>query len=254
MAGRRFHPGELVVYRRTEFGSQPAPNARHVSPTPNGESYSYCVDKYWRVLGIEADGSLLGQKVTPLDRAGIYVPGGKAAYPSSLLMNAIPAQVAGVPSLALASPPQAEFDGLPHPTILAACALLGVEEVYAVGGAQAVALLTRGDRVQLEEVRLLGHQDTFEAERVTGRPGRVLVRRSEIRGDVDFIFGGATLVIDDSLIVSRAGRRQAGQELPDGNQGRVQDPRFAGEGLRGAERCGRAAGLHPGLRNPGKGF
>lgn len=78
------------------------------------------------------------------------------------------------------------------------------------GGAQAVALLTRGDRLQLEEVRLLGHQDTFEAERVTGRPGRVLVRRSEIRGDVDFIFGGATLVIDDSLIVSRAGRRQAG--------------------------------------------
>lgn len=78
------------------------------------------------------------------------------------------------------------------------------------GGAQAVALLTRGDRLQLEEVRLLGHQDTFEAERVNGRPGRVLVRRSEIRGDVDFIFGGATLVIDDSLIVSRAGRRQAG--------------------------------------------
>lgn len=78
------------------------------------------------------------------------------------------------------------------------------------GGAQAVALLTRGDRLQLEEVRLLGHQDTFEAERATGRPGRVLVRRSEIRGDVDFIFGGATLVIDDSLIVSRAGRRQAG--------------------------------------------
>lgn len=78
------------------------------------------------------------------------------------------------------------------------------------GGAQAVALLTRGDRLQLEEVRLLGHQDTFEAERVAGRPGRVLVRRSEIRGDVDFIFGGATLVIDDSLIVSRAGRRQAG--------------------------------------------
>lgn len=59
MAGRQFQPGELVVYRRTEFGSQPAPNARHVAPTPNGESYSYCVDKYWRVLGIEADGNLL---------------------------------------------------------------------------------------------------------------------------------------------------------------------------------------------------
>ncbi|WP_177200911.1 pectinesterase family protein [Roseateles sp. YR242] len=78
------------------------------------------------------------------------------------------------------------------------------------GGAQAVALLTRGDRLQLEEVRLIGHQDTFEAERAAGKPGRVLVRRSEIRGDVDFIFGGATLVIDDSLIVSRAGRRQPG--------------------------------------------
>ncbi len=78
------------------------------------------------------------------------------------------------------------------------------------GGAQAVALLTRGDRLQLEDVRLIGHQDTFEAERVPGRPGRVLVRRSEIRGDVDFIFGGATLVIDNSLIVTRAGRRQPG--------------------------------------------
>ncbi|WAC71500.1 pectinesterase family protein [Roseateles sp. SL47] len=78
------------------------------------------------------------------------------------------------------------------------------------GGAQAVALLTKGDRIQLEDVRLIGHQDTFEAERVNGRSGRVLVRRSDIRGDVDFIFGGATLVIDNSLIVSRAGRRQPG--------------------------------------------
>ncbi len=79
------------------------------------------------------------------------------------------------------------------------------------GGAQAVALMTAGDRIQIENVRLLGHQDTFFAEVANGgRATRVLVRRSEIRGDVDFIFGAATLVIDDSLIVSRAGRRVAG--------------------------------------------
>ncbi|WP_067061852.1 pectinesterase family protein [Roseateles chitosanitabidus] len=78
------------------------------------------------------------------------------------------------------------------------------------GGAQAVALMTAGDRIQLEEVRLLGHQDTFYAEARAGARSRVLVRRSEIRGDVDFIFGAASLVIDDSLIVSRAGRRKAG--------------------------------------------
>ena len=78
------------------------------------------------------------------------------------------------------------------------------------GGAQAVALMTAGDRIQLEDVRLLGHQDTFYAESRAGARSRVLVRRSEIRGDVDFIFGAASLVIDDSLIVSRAGRRKAG--------------------------------------------
>lgn len=79
------------------------------------------------------------------------------------------------------------------------------------GGAQAVALMTRGDRVLLDQVRLLGHQDTFFAERTAiEREARVLVRRSDIRGDVDFIFGAATLVIDDSLIVSRAGRRTPG--------------------------------------------
>ncbi|WP_431261018.1 pectinesterase family protein [Roseateles chitinivorans] len=80
------------------------------------------------------------------------------------------------------------------------------------GGAQAVALMTRGDRIQLEQVRLIGHQDTFYAERENDgtHEARVLARRTEIRGDVDFIFGGATLVIDDSLIVSRAGRRVPG--------------------------------------------
>ena len=79
-----------------------------------------------------------------VDRVGLYVPGGRAVYPSSVLMNVIPAQIAEVPSIAVASPPQVENGGLPHPTILAACALLGITEVYAIGGAQAVALFAYG--------------------------------------------------------------------------------------------------------------
>ena len=82
----------------------------------------------------------------PVDRVGLYVPGGRAVYPSSVVMNVVPAQEAGVGSLAIASPPQQDFGGLPHPTILAAAAVLGVEEVYAVGGAQAVAMFALGAR------------------------------------------------------------------------------------------------------------
>jgi histidinol dehydrogenase len=80
----------------------------------------------------------------PVERVGLYVPGGRAVYPSSVVMNVVPAQIAGVTSLAVASPPQKEHGGLPHPTILAACALLGVDEVYASGGAQAIALMALG--------------------------------------------------------------------------------------------------------------
>jgi histidinol dehydrogenase len=80
----------------------------------------------------------------PVERVGLYVPGGRAVYPSSVVMNVVPAQIAGVGSLAVASPPQRDFDGLPHPTILAACALLGIDEVYAAGGAQAIALFAHG--------------------------------------------------------------------------------------------------------------
>jgi histidinol dehydrogenase len=90
-------------------------------------------------------GATVTEKWIPVDRVGLYVPGGIAVYPSSVVMNVVPAQVAGVPSLAVCSPPQREFGGLPHPAILAACALLGVDEVYAVGGAQAIALLAYGD-------------------------------------------------------------------------------------------------------------
>jgi histidinol dehydrogenase len=90
------------------------------------------------------DGGTVREKWIPVDRVGLYVPGGRAVYPSSVLMNVIPAQIAEVPSIAVASPPQAENGGLPHPTILAACALLGITEVYAIGGAQAVALFAYG--------------------------------------------------------------------------------------------------------------
>jgi histidinol dehydrogenase len=90
------------------------------------------------------DGGTVREKWVPVDRVGLYVPGGRAVYPSSVLMNVIPAQIAQVQSIAVASPPQAENDGLPHPTILAACALLGVNEVYAIGGAQAIALFAYG--------------------------------------------------------------------------------------------------------------
>ncbi|MFD5076629.1 histidinol dehydrogenase [Streptomyces sp. NPDC058371] len=89
-------------------------------------------------------GGSVTEKWVPVERVGLYAPGGRSVYPSSVIMNVVPAQEAGVGSIALASPPQKEFDGLPHPTILAACALLGIDEVYAVGGAQAVAMFAHG--------------------------------------------------------------------------------------------------------------
>ncbi|MEU5850170.1 histidinol dehydrogenase [Saccharopolyspora shandongensis] len=112
-------------------------------------------------------GGTVTERWVPVARVGLYAPGGLAVYPSSVVMNVVPAQAAGVESLVVCSPPQAEFGGLPHPTILAAAQLLGVEEVWAVGGAQAVALLAYG-----------GH-DTDGAEltpvdMVTG-PGNVYV-------------------------------------------------------------------------------
>lgn len=96
------------------------------------------------VSTIVVPGGTVTERWLPVDRVGLYVPGGRAVYPSSVIMNVVPAQVAGVASLAVVSPPQRDFGGWPHPTILAACALLGVEEVYAVGGAQAVAMLAFG--------------------------------------------------------------------------------------------------------------
>jgi histidinol dehydrogenase len=89
-------------------------------------------------------GGTVTERWVPVARVGLYAPGGLAVYPSSVVMNVVPAQLAGVGSLVLCSPPQAEFGGLPHPTVLAAAELLGVTEVWAAGGAQAVALLAYG--------------------------------------------------------------------------------------------------------------
>ncbi|MBV9594857.1 MAG: histidinol dehydrogenase [Actinobacteria bacterium] len=120
-------------------------------------------------------GGTVTEKWVPVRRAGLYVPGGQAVYPSSVVMNVIPAQVAGVEAMVVCSPPQAEADGRPDPTILAACALLGVDEVYAVGGAQAIALLGYGDAtVGIEPVDV-----------ITG-PGNVFVTAAKrlLRGQV----------------------------------------------------------------------
>ena len=91
-----------------------------------------------------ADGATVTERYVPVGRAGVYVPGGLVVYPSSVVMNVIPAQVAGVAEIAVASPPRPERGGLPHPSVLAACALLGITEVHAVGGAQAIAMLGYG--------------------------------------------------------------------------------------------------------------
>lgn len=91
-----------------------------------------------------APGAVITQRWSPVDRVGLYVPGGKAVYPSSVIMNVVPAQIAGVSSIAIASPPQAHFGGRVHPTILAAAGLLGISEVYAMGGAGAIGAFAYG--------------------------------------------------------------------------------------------------------------
>lgn len=107
-------------------------------------------------------GTVLGEVVNALDRVGIYIPGGKAFYPSSLIMNVVPAQIAGVPSIAVVSPPG--DDGLPHELVLGVCQLLGIEEVYAVGGAQAVAALAYGTETIAPVCKVTGPGNQYVAE------------------------------------------------------------------------------------------
>lgn len=122
-----------------------------------------------------APGAVISQRWQPVERVGLYVPGGKAVYPSSVIMNVVPAQVAGVGSIALASPPQAHYGGRVHPTILAAAGLLGVSEVYAMGGAGAIGAFAYG----VEDINLV------PVNVVTG-PGNVYVAAAKrlVRGRV----------------------------------------------------------------------
>jgi histidinol dehydrogenase len=119
------------------------------------------------------DGLTVTGRFIPVGRAGVYVPGGLVAYPSSVVMNIVPAQVAGVGTIAVASPPQARYGGRPHPSVLAACALLGVTEVHAAGGAQALAMFAYGT------------SDCEPADVITG-PGNVYVAAAKrvLRGVV----------------------------------------------------------------------
>jgi histidinol dehydrogenase len=122
---------------------------------------------------VVAPGATVTERYVPVGRAGVYVPGGLVTYPSSVIMNIIPAQVAGVAQIAVASPPQPGHGGRPAPAVLAACALLGVEEVHAAGGAQAIAMFAYGTA------------DCAPADIVTG-PGNVYVAAAKrmLRGTV----------------------------------------------------------------------
>ena len=141
-------------------------------------------------------GATVTEKWIPVDRVGLYVPGGRAVYPSSVLMNVIPAQIAKVPSIAVASPPQIDNNGWPNKTILATCALLGIEEVYAIGGAQAIALFAYGMAGVCEK-----------ADLVTG-PGNIYVAAAKraLRGEIgiDSEAGPTEIAIlaDESAIAS----------------------------------------------------
>lgn len=144
-----------------------------------------------------ADGASVRQRWQPVDSVGLYVPGGKAVYPSSVIMNVVPAQVAGVKRLALTSPAQKEFNGRPHPTVLATAALLGVEEVYCMGGPAAIASFAFGlPQISLEPVSL-----------VTG-PGNIFVAAAKraLRGTIGIDSEAGTteiLVLADSTANAR---------------------------------------------------
>lgn len=142
-------------------------------------------------MDLQADGSLLGQIIRPLKRVGVYVPGGKAAYPSSVLMNVIPAQVAGVPEIVMVTPPATGGKAGIDPYILVAAAEAGVHEIYRVGGAQAVAALAYGT-------------DTIRpVDKICG-PGNIYVAlaKREVYGvvDIDSIAGPSEIAVlaDDS--------------------------------------------------------
>jgi histidinol dehydrogenase len=164
---------EIAIDQVRRFHRTQLPADTSVSVIVGGD-----IDRTWRAV----------------DRVGLYVPGGVAAYPSSVIMNVVPAQIAGVTSIALASPPQKENGGLPNSIILATCQLLGVDEVYAVGGAQAIAMFAYGVKNLCES-----------ADLVTG-PGNIYVAAAKraLRGliGIDSEAGPTEIAIlaDDSAL------------------------------------------------------
>ncbi len=132
----------------------------------------------------EEDGAGLGQRYVPIERAGVYVPGGTAAYPSSVLMNVIPAQVAGVEHLYLTSPPGP--DGAPHPLVLAAAHILGVDHVFAAGGAQAIAMFAFGTETAPRVDKIVGPGNAY-----------VATAKKQVYGmvDIDSVAGPSEIVV-----------------------------------------------------------
>jgi histidinol dehydrogenase len=167
MAELRVDPAELkaalnsIPAKQREALEAAAARIRSYHEKQKADSWNYT----------EADGTVLGQQVTPLDRAGLYVPGGKAAYPSSLLMNAIPAKVAGVKELVMVSPTPG---GQRNPMVLAAAAIAGVDVIYTIGGAQAVAALAYGTASIAQVDKIVGPGNAYVAaakRRVFGTVG-----------------------------------------------------------------------------------
>ncbi|MGC8653048.1 MAG: histidinol dehydrogenase [Candidatus Kryptoniota bacterium] len=132
----------------------------------------------------EPDGTMLGQRILPFEKVGLYVPGGTAAYPSTVIMNAVPAQVAGVTEISVVTPPQK--NGMPHPLILATCRLLGIEDVFSVGGAQAIAALAYGTESVPRVDKIVGPGNLY-----------VAIAKKLVYGDVavDMIAGPSEVVI-----------------------------------------------------------
>ncbi len=141
---------KLPVAQRQAL-EQAAARVRSFHDRQRAESWSY----------VESDGTRLGQKITALDRVGIYVPGGKAAYPSSVLMNAIPAKVAGVGEIVMVTPTP---DGVRNPMVLAAAAIAGVDRVFTLGGAQAIAALAYGTKSVPKVDKIVGPGNAYVAE------------------------------------------------------------------------------------------
>ena len=145
---------------RTAFDGLPAAqrNALEQAAQRVTDYHKKQVQTSWHYT--DADGTLLGQQITPLDRVGLYVPGGKAAYPSSVLMNALPAKVAGVGELIMVTPTP---DGVKNPLVLAAAYLAGVDRVFTIGGAQAVAALAYGTATIPRVDKIVGPGNAYVA-------------------------------------------------------------------------------------------